>query len=122
MSLTLERALSLPTRFSDGNDSQEQDLSADSRLQETIEIGNVKYTKAIEYVKGQSTEALGGGSASSVFEAGTPGAMTLREVESSIDLGLWNLAIGNNVVKLEVCKNLSKNRACTTDMKFHRIL
>ena len=100
--MTLERALKLPASLPDAATLEEQPSLHDPRLEEKLEVGNVKYAKAIEYVNGQPSMPLEGGIASNVFEAGTPGALSLQELENSINLGVWNLAIGDSVVSLEV--------------------
>lgn len=38
----------------------------------------------------------------SVFEAGTPGVMTLEQVRQEVDLDLWKMKYGKIICKLEV--------------------
>ena len=101
--MTIERALDIPATSLNGKDSQ-QLLLAYPRLGEKIDFGNVKYGKALEYVTGQDDEKTRQHNALSVFRAGMPGVLSLQEVKNSINLGLWNLALGDRVVRLEVNK------------------
>lgn len=49
---------------------------------------------------------------SSVFEAETPGTMTLEDVDQQIDLGKWELKLGDMIVTLEVSIPIVSKRTC----------
>ena len=106
--MALERRLALPANREDIHRILQSSLSATTRLNEKLEIGNVKYERALDYVNGAGLDPEPSilPNSINVFEAGTPGAMSLVEVESNIDLGRWGLVIGDEVVSLEVRSNL----------------
>ncbi|KAL9127097.1 MAG: hypothetical protein Q9217_003972, partial [Psora testacea] len=103
VSMALERSLALPAKPEDLEKLLRSSSPTASRLDEKLEMGNVKYDTAMEYVNGVASDpepSILPGS-TNVFEAGTPGAMSLGEVMRNIDLGQWGLVIGNKVVRLE---------------------
>ena len=55
-----------------------------------------------DYVRAQHNPLLSQVDHSSIFEAGTPGALTLKEVEQNIALGGWRLRVRGNTVQLQV--------------------
>lgn len=101
VSMEIERALELPA----SSEQLEETLkipSIASRLDREIEIGNVKYDKALEYVKQQDPRTSGINSSSTVFEAGMPGVMPLSELGEKVDLGSWKLAVKDRVYEVQV--------------------
>ena len=66
-------------------------------------MGPSKFKLALEYMDGQDQEQdFEGKEASDVFHAGTPGALSLEELEERVSLGQWNLKLGQRLIKLEV--------------------
>ena len=104
VSMALERTLALPAKSEDVEKLLQPSRLAASRLDAKLEMGNVMYDKALEYVNGAGSgpELVSLPSSANVFEAGTPGALSLAEVKSHVELGRWGLVIGDKVVKLEV--------------------
>ncbi|KAL9104188.1 MAG: hypothetical protein Q9163_000840 [Psora crenata] len=103
VSMALERILSLPANPADVEEFSKSSAAATSRLDGKLEMGNVKYEKALEYVNGGvlDPEPSGLPNSTNVFEVGTPGVMSLAEVKGSIKLGEWGLSIWHKVVNLE---------------------
>ena len=101
VSMEIERALGLPA----SSEHLEETLnipSIASRLDREIEIGNVKYDKALDYVKQQDPRTSNINSGSTVFEAGMPGVMPLSELGEKVDLGSWKLAVKDRVYEVQV--------------------
>lgn len=99
--MEIEKALGLPA----SSEQLEEALtlpSIASRLDRKIEIGNVKYDKALDYVKQQDPRTSVINSGSTVFEAGTPGVMPLSELGQKVDLGTWKLAVKDSVYEVQV--------------------
>ena len=101
--MAIECALNIPATSLNAEDTQ-QLLRDNPRFGEKIDLGNVKYEQGLEYVVGGDNEKTRQYNALNVFEAGTPGALSLQEVENSISLGLWKIALGDKVVHLEVSR------------------
>ena len=75
---------------------------AKSSLLEELQMGNVKYDRAIDYVEGnEDSEAP---APVTVFQSGMPGAMSIEELETDLNLGEWLISIGDQVVMCEVCR------------------
>lgn len=55
-----------------------------------------------DYIRGQGDPTNTSTSHASIFDAGTPGALTLEEVEREIALGEWGLRIQGATVQLQV--------------------
>lgn len=102
--MALERSLALPAKSEDVQRILQSSSTTALRLDQKLEMGNVKYEKALHYVHGAGLDPELSllPNSTHVFEAGTPGAMSLVEVKNSIELGQWGLAIGDEVVNLEV--------------------
>ena len=98
MSMTLERSLKIPL------DPDELELSflESPHLDEKIDIGNVQYKQASEYIMGPHPEASAGRQFASVFDAGMPGALSLAELKESVNLGEWKLRVGSKILSLQV--------------------
>lgn len=99
--MTLERLLKLPAT-SEETEKLLHSSEAPAQINEKLEIGNLKYSKAVEYINGQSLKSSAPSDVSGAFEAGTPGVMSPEEVESRFNLGQWRFAIRDQVVSLEV--------------------
>ena len=66
-------------------------------------MGPNKFKLALAYVNVQDqNQDAEGKEAMDVFHAGTPGALSLEELEEQIDLGQWKLKLGQRIVKLQV--------------------
>lgn len=107
--MSLERILQIPANPESLSEFLQQNSQASSSLEKQLMMGNVKYDRAFDYVKTpiQRTHSATSEPAGTVFSAGTPGAMSLDEVESEINLGLWKLRLGEALIHLEVQENLS---------------
>ena len=81
----------------------QSDRTTTSNFGKELTMGLSKFKLALEYMNGwdqeQDTE---GKEAQDVFQAGTPGALSLAELEEHVDLGQWNIKLGQRLVKLEV--------------------
>lgn len=99
--MTIERLLKLP---SDPNELQEllQSPSETANFMKKIEIGNVRYEHALHYVNGTNSKPAGLTKHANVFEAGTPGVLSLAELDNSIELGQWKVRVGSETAALEV--------------------
>lgn len=101
VSMALERALeaspaSLTTFL-------QSERATTSNFQKELDMGPSQFKLALNYIDGQDQEQVSGGNdASDVFQAGTPGALSLEELEEKVDLGQWSLKLGQRVVKMEV--------------------
>lgn len=66
-------------------------------------MGPRNFKFALEYIHGQDhKQESGGKETSDVFHAGTPGALSLEELEEKVDLAQWSIKLGQRLVKLEV--------------------
>ena len=81
-------------------------------FQQKLDMGPVSYKLALTYMNGsvESDSFDKGRGEMTVFQAGMPGAMTIREVEDIIDLGHWRLKIGERIVLLQVSLVYSHSR------------
>ena len=83
----------------------QSDRATTSNFQKELNMGPSKFKLALEYINLEDeNQDVGGQEASNVFHAGTPGALSLEEVEENVDLGQWILKLGRRLVKLEVKK------------------
>ena len=66
-------------------------------------MGPNKFKLALAYINGPDPERNPRAKdATNVFHAGTPGTLSLKELEETVDLGQWKLKLGQSLVKLEV--------------------
>ncbi len=101
VSMTVERALEISPNSLAG--FLQSDQATTSNFQKELSMGPSKFKLALEYINGKDQERNHEGKeASNVFHAGTPGALSLKELEEKVDLGQWNLKLGQRLVKLEV--------------------
>ena len=101
VSMAIERSLGLPPDF-ENLKATLKDPVISSRLNDRIEIGNVRYTKALDYVNGQTLALPFTTIGSSIFEIGLPGALSLDEVLESVPLHEWKVSIGGVPYELQV--------------------
>ena len=74
-----------------------------SSFQKELDMGPTQFKLALNYIVGQDQEQVSEDQdASDVFQACTPGVLSLEELEESVDLGQWGLKLGQRVVKMEV--------------------
>jgi len=99
--MSLERKLQLPSDPSKLS-TLLQSSSPNSPLHKSIEIGNVKYNQALEYAKGSPDPDSGAIEVENVFDAGMPGAMSIEELESKVDLGSWGVRLRDGIFQLKV--------------------
>ena len=73
-------------------------------FQQKCDMGAVKYKLALDYMNGsdESGDFDKRRGETNVFQAGMPGAMTITEIQETMNLGHWKLMIGNRIVLLEV--------------------
>lgn len=103
VSMAVERALEVPSNSL--TVFLQSDRATTSNFRKELDMGPSKFKLALGYINGQDREQDSEGEkASNVFHAGTPGALSLEELEEKVDLGQWNLKLGQRVVKLEVKK------------------
>ena len=72
-------------------------------FQQKLDLGPVKYEFALDYMNGsdESGDLNKGRGETNVFQAGMPGAMTITEIQETMNLGHWKLMIGDRIVFLE---------------------
>ena len=99
--MEIERVLELPASSEQLEETLNIPLIA-SRLDQEFQIGNVKYDKALDYVRQQDPRTSNINSGSNVFEAGMPGVMPLSELGEKVDLGSWKLAVKDRVYEVQV--------------------
>ena len=100
VSMAVERALEVPSNSL--TTFLQSDRAIASSFLEELTMGPKKFRFALGYIHGQDQEQKSEGKeASNVFEAGTPGALSLEELEEQIDLGSWRLELRQRLVKLE---------------------
>lgn len=73
-------------------------------FQQKLDMGPVKYKFALDYMNGsdESGNFDRRRGETTVFQAGMPGAMTITEIQETMNLGHWKLMIGDRIVLLEV--------------------
>ena len=103
VSMALEQALEVPPNSL--LPFLQSDQATASNFRKELNMGPKKFKLALGYIIGQDHEQNPKGKeASDVFQAGTPGALSLEELEEHVDLGQWRLRLGQRLVKLEVKK------------------
>ena len=100
VSLTLDRRLRVPTNPDDLSQLFHSELETRCDLQNPLESGNVRYKKAIYYVKEDRNEE--GSLPEGVFDSGMPGVMSLEDLKAETNLGKWPVRVGNQIAMLEV--------------------
>lgn len=66
-------------------------------------MGPSAFRLALEYIDWQEQKQDSEGEKTTdVFTAGTPGALSLKDLEREVDLGQWKLKLGQRLVNLEV--------------------
>ena len=99
--MTLERLLNIP---SDHEDLKRYlNASEDNKaLSQRLEVENVRYDKAIEYLLGNRPDKTISRKVSNAFQAGMPGVLSRSELIKIVNLGQWRLRIGKRILHLEV--------------------
>lgn len=108
--MTLERTLSLPASSDDISMLLQSPLQERNHLEKELLVGNIRYEKALDYVRGSDDDAdhkINDGAAT-VFTAGMPGAMSTDELERDVDLSQWTLKLGGSFVPLEVSTTIGE--------------
>lgn len=77
------------------------DSLVNAHLNEPLEFGNVKYSRAIDYLSGDNGDEKPG-THEGVFALGMPGVMSMEELRIEVDLGAWLIQIGDQLVLLQV--------------------
>lgn len=104
VSMAVERALDVS--FNSLTIFLQSDRVSASNFRKELSMGPSKFKLALEYINGQDpNQDSEGKEASDVFHAGTPGALSLEELEEQIDLGQWKLKLGQRLINLEVKKH-----------------
>lgn len=81
----------------------QSDRATASNFRKELNMGSSKFKLAHGYIHGQDQEQNSDGKEmSSVFHSSMPGALSLEELEEKVDLGQWDLKLGQRLVKLEV--------------------
>ena len=103
VSMAVEQALEVPP--SSLTTFLQSDLATASNFQRELKMGPKKFKLALGYINGPDFEQNSRAKdATNVFHAGTPGTLSLEELEEIVDLGQWRLKLGQSLVKLEVKK------------------
>ena len=103
VSMAVEQALEVPP--SSLTTFLQSDLATASNFQSELSMGPKKFELALGYINGPDPEQNSRAKdATNVFHAGTPGTLSLEELEEIVDLGQWRLKLGQSLVKLEVKK------------------
>ena len=73
-------------------------------FQQKLDVGPVRYKFALDYLNGshESGDSNRRRGKTNAFQAGMPGAMTITEIQETMNLGHWRLEIGDRIVLLEV--------------------
>ena len=81
----------------------QSDRVTTSNFQEELNMGPSAFKLALEYIDWQDQKQdPKGEKTTNVFTAGTPGALSLKDLEREVDLGRWKLKLGQRLVDLEV--------------------
>lgn len=104
--MTIERSLDVP---SDPHELKDylQSLSNDPSVNRLVEIGNLRYDRAMHYVLGDELDKKLSRDAPNAFRAGMPGISSLSELAKQLDVGRWKLMVGQHILHLEVRTRLS---------------
>ena len=98
--MAVERALEVPSNSL--TTFLQSDRATASNFSKELIMGPKQFKVALGYINGQDQEQVSEGKeAPNVFDAGTPGALSLEELEEQIDLGRWRLKLRQRLVKLE---------------------
>ena len=101
VSMTVERALEVPANSFTTFLQSDRATASDFRAE--VKMGPERFKLAYEYMNGHDYEqTLRANEASDVFHAGTPGALSLEDLDETVDLGQWRLKLGLRLAKLEV--------------------
>ena len=100
VSMGLERALELSAGSLTPFLQSEQ--ATTSNFQKELDMGPSQFKLALGYIGQDQEQGSESKDASDVFQAGTPGVMSLEELEEKVDLGQWGLKLGQRLVKMEV--------------------
>lgn len=101
LSMAMERALEISSNSL--TVFLQSDRATTSTFRKELNMGPNDFKLALGYISGQDQEQDSKGrEASDVFHAGTPGALSLEELEAKVDLGQWKIKLGQRLVKLEV--------------------
>ena len=102
VSMSRERQFNLPAI---SNTFFQSDIATSFDFSKELDFGCTAFTRLAEYVgaSGESEESPElDESFDSVFEAGTPGVMTLKQVQEEVDLDTWGLKLGEIIIALQV--------------------
>ena len=103
VSMAYERKYNLPALPSESFQSGIVDAPTHTGQQSSMNIAQKDLDNLIGYINASSApEANPRRPYRSVFEANTPGVMSVEEVERDIDLGSWKLKFGDELVMLRV--------------------
>lgn len=101
LSMAVEQALEVPPNSLTTFLQSDQVNASDFRKE--LDMGLNRFVFAIEYINGSDHEqGSRAKDAMDVFHAGTPGALSLEELEETVDLGQWRLKLGQSLIRLEV--------------------
>ena len=100
--MAVEQALEVP--LSSLTTFLQSDLATASNFQTELNMGPKKFKLALGYIGPDPERNPTAKDATNVFQAGTPGTLSLEELEEIVDLGQWRLKLGRSIVKLEVKK------------------
>ena len=100
VSLTLDRQLRVPASAEELSGFLKSATQTNKHLLKPLEIGNVKYRRVIDYLSDDEDNKAE--SPEGVFASSMPGAMSIEELETEVDLGAWLIKIGDEIVMLEV--------------------
>ena len=85
----------------------QSDNAVASDFQRELKLNRKTFAAALEYICGPEEDLEQQSRRyATIFQAETPGVMSLKELQDQIDLGQWNLRVGNQVAKLEVTQHL----------------
>ncbi|KAL6717494.1 Arginyl-tRNA--protein transferase 1 [Lecanora helva] len=100
VSMSLERAWALSPATN--SNSGQSNSAGSSDYQTELHVDPESIISVTDYVRGPEEDLEERSRRyTTVFQAGTPGALSLQELQDKIDLGKWNLKIGNRMVRLE---------------------
>ena len=73
-------------------------------------MGSNKFKLTLEYIYGPDHEGISRAKEpKDVFHAGTPGTLSLKELDEIVDLGQWRLKLGQRLVQLKVKKAFERS-------------
>ena len=81
----------------------QSDQASASSFRKELNMGPDRFELALGYINGPDHEQSSRGKdATDVFHAGTPGTLSLEELEETVNLAQWRLKLGPSLVRLEV--------------------